>query len=182
MDNLVTLFIDEVDADRLALKRKVQDSLQRLEKETLINRNGDLYFFLTNEERDVSREIKSLDVPAIEETKLVAEILFDEILMGQTKHRYKPNKRDYTYNRLLDGHPVGSKLDQELSVEVVSPLHDEYGTFNESKCVMYSSEYTARVVLKIIGANSDFGREVRTYWQTDKYILDEVGCFKRPQH
>lgn len=31
VDNLVTLFIDEVDADRLALKRKIEEGLQRLE-------------------------------------------------------------------------------------------------------------------------------------------------------
>ena len=74
VENLVTLFIDEVDTDRLTLKRKVEEGLQRLEKETLISRNGDLYYFLTNEERDVSREIKGLGVPATEEIRLAAEV------------------------------------------------------------------------------------------------------------
>ena len=40
VNNLVTLCIDEIDADRLALRRKIEASLQRLEKETLISRNG----------------------------------------------------------------------------------------------------------------------------------------------
>ncbi len=43
VDNLVTLCIDEIDADRLALRRQIEESLQRLEKETLINRSGDNY-------------------------------------------------------------------------------------------------------------------------------------------
>ena len=51
------VLLDEIDADKLALRRKVEESLQRLEKETLISRSGDTYFFLTNEERDINREI-----------------------------------------------------------------------------------------------------------------------------
>ncbi len=49
LDNLVTLFIDRIDADRLGLRHQIEASLQRLEKETLIGRNGEDFFFLTNE-------------------------------------------------------------------------------------------------------------------------------------
>lgn len=53
IDNLATLCIDQIDADKLSLKRKIQESLTRLEQQRLVSRNGDLWFFLTNEERDV---------------------------------------------------------------------------------------------------------------------------------
>ncbi len=66
VDNLATLCLDRIDADRLALKRQIEESLARLEKETLISRSGDLCFFLTNEERDISQEIKSVDISAAE--------------------------------------------------------------------------------------------------------------------
>src|SRR4029450_6674617 len=62
VDNLVTLCLDQIDADRLALRRHIEESLQRLERETLISRSGDHYFFLTNEERDIGREIKNVDL------------------------------------------------------------------------------------------------------------------------
>ncbi|MEZ4281612.1 MAG: hypothetical protein R3F21_18555 [Myxococcota bacterium] len=55
VDNLVTLCVDEIDADRLALRRTIEASLARLESETLIARNGDLLLLLTNEERDIGR-------------------------------------------------------------------------------------------------------------------------------
>lgn len=169
VDNLVTLFIDEVDADRLALKRNIEEGLQRLEKQTLISRNGDLYFFLTNEERDVSREIKNVDITGSEEVKLLAEVVYAEILKDQKQHRYKPNKRDYPFNRLLDGHPYGAKLDQEIGVEVITPMSDEYGLFNDTRCIMYSSEHYGRAVVKLKDSK-ELGREVRMYLQTDKYI------------
>ena len=61
VDNLVTLCLEQIDADRLALRRRIEESLGRLEKETLISRNGDDYFFLTNEERDINKEIKAVE-------------------------------------------------------------------------------------------------------------------------
>lgn len=169
VDNLVTLFIDKVDADRLALKRKIEESLQRLEKETLISRNGDLYFFLTNEERDVSREIKGLEITGSEEVKLLGEIVYAEVLKDQTKHRYKPYKRDYAFNRILDGHPYGAKIDHEIGVEVLTALSDEYNSFNAMSSVAYSQEHKGRVLVRLED-NKLLGREVREYIQTDKYI------------
>ena len=44
VDNLVTLCLGEVDADRLALRHRIEKSLQRLENETLINRSGEKLF------------------------------------------------------------------------------------------------------------------------------------------
>ena len=61
IDNLITFFVDEVDADKRALRTSIEESLIRLERDTLISRNGDLYFFLTNEERDINKEIKTQD-------------------------------------------------------------------------------------------------------------------------
>ena len=62
VDNLVTLCLDQIDGDRLALRRRIEESLGRLEKETLISRSGDIYSFLTNEERDINKEIKQVDL------------------------------------------------------------------------------------------------------------------------
>jgi hypothetical protein len=106
IDNLVTLCIDEVDADRLALKRRIEASLARLDKENLINRNGDHYYFLTNEEQDVSRQIKQVDISFGDQTKMLSELLFEEVFGGQSRIRYKPNKTDYDFNRLLDAVPT----------------------------------------------------------------------------
>lgn len=172
VDNLVTLFIDQVDADRLALKRKIEEGLQRLEKQTLISRNGDLYFFLTNEERDVSRAIQNVDITSSDETKLLEDVMFTEILRDQSKHRYKPYKRDYAYSRLLDGHPFGTKLDQEIGVEIITPLFFKHDVFNSSKCTMYTSEHYGRVLIRLQDSK-DLGEEVRSYLQTRKYIRQE---------
>jgi len=170
IDNLVTLCIDEVDADRLRLRRQIEESLQRLEKETLITSSGDLYFFLTNEERDVSREIKNVDIAGSERTKQVADLIFEEVCKGDNKFRYTVNKRDYGYNRICDGQFYGNKADHDLTVDVVTPLNDDYEVFSNAKCIMHSSTGNNGCVVVKLGDNTEFGRELTTYLQTDKYI------------
>jgi hypothetical protein len=169
IDNLVTLCIDKVDADRLSLKRQIEESLQRLEREILISRNGDQFYFLTNEERDVSRDIQQVEISGAEEAKLLSEMFFDDVLKGQNKHRYLPNKQDYGFNRLCDSRVHGSKADQDLTIEVISPLNEDYDLFGASKCIGQSTEGGGRVVFKF-GNPKELAGEIRTYLQTEKFI------------
>ena len=68
-----------MDADKLSLKRRIQESLARLEQQQLVSRNGDLWFFLTNEERDVARELGHVEVSSSERTRLLSDLIFEEI-------------------------------------------------------------------------------------------------------
>lgn len=172
MDNLATLCIDQVDADRIFLKQKIDEALVRLEKENLISRNGDLYFFLTNEEREVSREIKSVEISSHAETDLLGDIVFEDILKNKSKHKYLPFKRDYAFNRICDEKPWGKKLEDELSLEIISPMHDEYSVYNAGKCNMHSLDDEGTILVKL-GNDQTLFSEIRTYIQTDKYIKDK---------
>ena len=169
VDNLVTLCLNEIDADRLALRRRIEESLQRLENETLINRSGENYFFLTNEERDVNREVKNVDISGPEEAQLLGELIFEDVLKGQRKHRYSKNKMDFTFNRICDMHPVGGRVEGGLIVSLISPLADEYTLYNDGKCVLESSNEGGQIIIRLQD-NERLGRELRTYAQTDKYL------------
>lgn len=169
VDNLVTLFVDEIDADRLELRKKIEASLQRLEKETLVNRNGEDYFFLTNEERDISREIKDVDLGSGEETKLLGDIIFDEVLGTLRKYRYPENNKDFGISRLVDLHPYGSRSEGDLVISVITPLSDEYDAFGDARCITQSTADDGQVVIRV-DDDKALARELRTYLQTDKYI------------
>ena len=172
VDNLVTLCIDKVDADRIALKQAIGESLERLEKQNLINRNGDLYFFLTNDEREVSREIKNVAIPSAAESQFLGEIIFDDILKGKTKHRYVPYKTDYPFNRICDDRFWGKELKDELGLEIISPFHDEYNAFIPAKCNIYSANKEGHIIVKLPD-DKNLTSEIRTYLQTNKYIKDK---------
>lgn len=168
VDNLATLCLDSVDADKLALKRQIQESLARLERQNLVSRNGDLWFFLTNEERDVSQEIKSVEISSSEVSRLVSELVFDEVLGGQTKVRHRDTKTDYEFNRLLDGAPW-KQANQQLTLEVLSPVGGDYELLTEPKCIGRSSEGAGRAILRMAN-DARVDVELRTYVQIEKYI------------
>jgi len=169
VDNLVTLCVTEIDADRLALRRKIEGSLQRLEKETLINRSGDVCFFLTNEERDINREIKNVELSSGEEAKLLGELIYNDVLKEQRKHRHPENKMDFAFNRFCDLVPVGNRLDGVLQLSVITPLNDEYGLYDNAKCLLDSSTEGGSILVRL-GNDETLGRELRTYLQTEKYV------------
>lgn len=169
IDNLATLCIDQIDADKLALKRKIQESLARLEQQRLVSRNGDLWFFLTNEERDVAREIGHVDVSAAEKSRELATLIFDEIFNGQTKVRHRDTKADYEFNRLLDGVPW-RQASHALSFEVLTPLGDDYERLDSARCVLRSGEGNGRAMVRLAeGERLDI--ELALYLQIEKYIV-----------
>ena len=169
VDNLVTLCLDQIDADRLSLRKTIEASLQRLERETLVNRSGDSYFFLTSEERDINREIKNVELSSAEETKLLGDLVFDDVLKGQRKHRFSANKMDFSFNRICDEHPVGNRTEGGLIVSIVTPLDDDYESYQDGKCVLESSQDGGQVLIRL-REDETLGRELRALLRTDKYI------------
>lgn len=169
VDNLVTFCIDEIDADRLALRRKIEESLARLENKSLISRNGDLYFFLTNEERDINKEIRSVELSGDDETKFLSELIFKDALKDQRKYRYPVNKMDFTFNRLCDLHPFGNRVDGALLVSVVTPLNDDYSLYDNGKCILESGGEGGHILIRL-GNDVRLGKELQVYLQTEKYV------------
>jgi nucleoside-triphosphatase THEP1 len=165
VDNLATLCVDEIDADKLALKRKIQESLTRLEHQRLVSRNGDLWYFLTNEERDVAREIGHVEVAAVEKSRLLSELIYEEILGSQTKIRHRETKGDYEINRLLDGAPW-KNANHELSLEIVTQLSDDYEGLNDATAVLRSAD---RAMIRMVESNR-LDIELALYLQIEKYI------------
>lgn len=168
VNNLVTLCIDEIDADRLALRQQIEESLQRLEKETLISRSGENYFFLTNEERDINREIKSVDLSSGEEAKLLGELIFADVLKDNRKHRFAVNGKDFPFNCLCDLHPVGRRVENGLVVSVISPLADDYKLYDNARCILNSTNDGGQILLRL-NDDESLWRELRTYLKTQKY-------------
>lgn len=178
IDNLATLCIDQVDADRISLKKSIGDSLARLEHEHLISSSGGLYYFLTNEEREVSQEIKSIKVTASEENSLLREIIFDEILKEKSKHRYNAFKKDYSFNRICDGIPHKGKTDQDISLEIITPINDDIPS-DQTHFVMYSAGHQTHLVIQL-SDEPKLAKEVTGYKQTEKHIQQKHDASASP--
>lgn len=165
IDNLATLCVTNIDEDKIELRKSIQESLTRLEQQKLISRNGDLWYFLTNEERDIAREIGHVTVASAEKIRLLSELVFDEVFDNQFKVRHRETKGDYEFNRLLDGIPH-KNANYELTLEVLTPLGDDYERQSESACVLKSS---SQALIKV-GEMERFDIELTQYLQVEKYI------------
>lgn len=170
LDNLVTLSIEQVDEDKLALRRRIEETLQRLEKESLITRNGDEFVFLTNEERDITRKIKATEIAGSEENKALSDLIYKDLFNDKNKFRYSVNKSDYSIGRYLDGHSLEGRYEHDLRVEVISPLDLDYALYGEAGCINKSNEAPAGMALFKLPDSKDFFTELRTWLKTNKFI------------
>lgn len=169
LDNIVTLFIDQIDTNRLALRTKIEESLQRLESQTLLRRNGEEFFFLTDEEREIARDIKNIDLLAADDAKAIAGLIYADVLGDNRAFRFAETRKDFQFTRLCDLHPYGTKVDGDLTVMVVTPIADDYNDWNEAKCILKSGENDGQVIVRLKD-DSKLARELRDYLQTDKFI------------
>ena len=168
VQNIATLCVTRIDEDKLALRTLIGESLTRLEKQTLVQRNGDLYTFLTNEERDVMNEIKNVALDHIEQVQLVSDVIFQDIFRDARKHRLASNGKDYEYNRACDGVFRGN-AGADITVEIVTPLHEDYGHWDSTRCIMETADGTGKVIFRLKD-DAALGREIADYRRTEKYV------------
>ena len=94
LHNITILLIDRFGQDMLVLRRQVEEALNLLEQQTYIQRSGELYEFLTNEEKDVEKEIKNTEVDADAVAGELGKIIFDQIIRDR-KLRFEENRSGF---------------------------------------------------------------------------------------
>lgn len=170
IDNLVTFFVDEVDADKRALRSAIEESLLRLERDTLISRNGDLYFFLTNEERDINKEIKDQDYSQTDLHRLLGEVIFEDVLKDLRRYRFAGNGKDFDLARLIDLAPVGNRNEGSLTLSVLTPLAPDFASFTDPRCLEISMEAQVGALVIKLRDDQKLADEIKTYIQTQNYL------------
>ncbi len=165
--NICILMQDHFGQDIPALHKKVEESLNILELQTFIQRNGEHYEYLTDEEKDVEEEIKNTEVSATDVAAELEKIVFDAIIKNR-KIRYDANGQDYTYSRKLDDRLHGREY--ELAIHVVSPFHENAG--NGDLASMHSMGKDELLVL--MAPNDRLVRDILMLKKTEKYIRQTV--------
>ncbi len=165
IENLTTLSLNHVDADKIELKKQITESLQRLKKQTLINQNGDEYNFLTHEEQDVNREIQQVDIDESEIVDYVSEIVFEGIYR-ENKFKYTKN-RVFSFNKKVDNRIRGAQTN-EITLWVITPNH-EWSDMDRQVLMAKTIEHGDCVVLRL-PLRDTYLDEIRTIKQTEKYL------------
>ena len=170
LENLVTLTVDQIDADKIILKKKIEDSLMRLEREVLISRNDNLYIFLTNEEVEIQNEIKRTQVEYSEQTSKLAKIMLGDVITSGSKYRYPVNSQDFEISRYCNGVPQDGKIDNDLVLKIVSPLQVGYKDYEQdSYCISTSSQDNGCVLIRLPEDKKTWN-ELSVFLQTEEFL------------
>ena len=125
INRLATMMVESINEDKAALKVKIYEALKILEEETLIQKNGEEYDFLTNAEQDVNKQINSIGHNEGEVQRNILEIVYDKVL-DSNKLRYE-NRYDFALNRFVDRESKGSFSQDNITIKIFtdfSDLHD----------------------------------------------------------
>ncbi len=160
--NLCVLMYDSFNSDLPALRKKVEEALAELEQQTYIQRTGDVYEFLTNEEKDVEEEIKNTEFDNDSLSNELKGMIFDSIL--PRKIRYEGNGHDYPFAQKLDDKLKGR--DHELAIHVATPFHDLHG--NEETIIAQSMGRPELLV--ILPSDDRLVKDLVLHQKTNRYI------------
>lgn len=116
--NLTVLVYDRFGLDLPALSDEVKKALAELEAQTYIQRNGNVYAYLTNEEQAIEEEIKNVEIDSSEVGARLNKILSADVIKTN-KLRYAKTGQDFAFGFKLDDQPYGKQ--HELSIHFITP-------------------------------------------------------------
>ena len=169
LENLTTLLVSNIDGEKLELKKNVQKSLDKLIKETLVQKNGDEYIFLTNDEQDVNKEIKNIHIDPADITLKIGEIVFEDIYEDK-KFKYS-REYNFPFNKIIDGRGPQT---YDIGIRIITPYYDLVSGSSENELKMLSSREYRDVVINISN-DSRYIEEIEYVLQIDSYLRLKSG-------
>ena len=160
--NLSVLMLERFGEDVPAQRKRLEAALNLLEQQTYIQRNGDLYEYLTDEEKDVEEEIKNTEVETADVIKELEALLFDGVIK-QRKIRHS-NGQDYAYTRKMDDRALSRE--NELAIHIITPLSENFDNITLQRMQSMGRD-ELRVVLP---ADARFMQDLTMHKRTEKYI------------
>ena len=170
--NVCVLMLDEFNQDLPQLSKDIGEALELLEQQNYIQRDGEQYVYLTDQEQDIEQEIKNTEVELRDLASELDKNIFDYVMKGR-KIRNVENNYDYEYSRKLDGR-LQSK-EYELTINVITPFHENAD--NEAALAMQSMGFDELLV--IMPADSRLMSDLLMYKRTEKYIRQNVTIAKQ---
>lgn len=158
--NLTVLVYDQFGLNLPELNKKVQAALALLETQTYVQRNGDVYEYLTDLEQDIEKEIKNVEIDSSEISSRLNKILSGDVIKT-SKIRYAKNGQDFPFGYKLDDQAFGKQA--ELALHFITP---EYPYGPEEVRMHSAGTDELRVILdpdeRVMG-------DLRLLIQTEKY-------------
>ena len=173
VDNITSLMISGIDDDRIVLKEEVEAALKTLQQQMLVQKNGSIYVFLTDEEQEINREIDSQNVEMAEVINKVSEMIFEDIFSDK-RYRYPApagnaafnGRYMFPFNQVVDDRPYKSNQNHDVGLHILTPWYE--GGNDDATLRMMSG--TGREVLVLLPNDSAFLDELMIYLKIEKFL------------
>ncbi|WP_412099564.1 BREX system P-loop protein BrxC [Corynebacterium aurimucosum] len=164
--NLSVLMYDDFSVNRADLEKRVTKALDRLEKNSYVQRTGNTYEYLTNEEQAVEAEIKNIEIEVSDVTERIGKMISS--IFKTTKIRHEASGQTFRYGLLVDDHAIGAQ--QAVTIHLITPSY-QYG-FDQ---ILHHS--TGKDELRIVlPEDRRLMEDLRLYLQTERYIRHNNGA------
>ncbi|HAS39194.1 MAG TPA: BREX system P-loop protein BrxC [Microscillaceae bacterium] len=173
--NVSVLLIDDININIKQHNKRIETALNTLENQSYVQRNGEVYEFLTDDEKDIEQEIKSTDIEEQAVTQLMKQLFFDD-LIRDTKIKYLDNKQEYDFTAKVDGITFGR--DKELYIEIITENNAQY---NPDTPLLGATMGHTGLLQLVLGSNNLFMRDLRMFLRTEKYYKQNQSTANRPE-
>lgn len=167
IDNITSLMIENIDDDRIELKGRVEDALKVLMRQMLVQKNGSIYVFLTDEEQEVNNEIEKENVETPEIITKVSEMIFEDIFPGK-KYTYPAFNGRYAFffNQAVDDRPYKANQSYDVGLRILTPWYD--GSTDDATLRMMSGQ--GKEVLVVLPGDAEFLKEIQSYLKIEGFL------------
>ncbi|NCC19592.1 BREX system P-loop protein BrxC [Candidatus Saccharibacteria bacterium] len=167
LENLAVLSVTNLSDNILDIKKNLADSLKRLEDRVLIQKLGDNYRFLTDEEQDINREIKSQTFDPNDISATLGEVIRGTI---DSKYKYT-NGRVFSLDLFMDDNKINGGTN-ELALKFTS---------GELSTVQSESMRLSNAAFIITPLSIELRNDIETAVQVEKYIRGQAGIKNDPE-
>ena len=172
IDNIATFCVDNIKSDKSEVKQKVEASLKKLEKETLIQRTNDSYVFLTDDEQEINREIKKYIPDSNEKITFfknnILDALFSDTKYSLNKSKPFPLKKSIDDNVFTADYDIGINFITSYSGKKLDDIKME-STFHPN--MLYVN----------IDVSGRIDQDIENILQIKKYYADKSNITKNEQ-
>lgn len=167
--NICVLMLSSFGEDVAVLRQRVEEALNLLEDQTYIQRTGEIYEYLTDEEKDVEEEIKNTEVESADVATELEGMIFDQVIKSR-KIRYSNGAtgsqgHDYSFSRKLDDKLYGREY--ELSINVISSFYEHA---ENDETMSNKSNYSPDELFVILPADARLMGDIIMYKRTEKHV------------
>lgn len=163
IDNIAILMTDSIDADQIALRKKVGESLERLRMQNYISKNGEVFSYLSNEEKEVEIEIKNTHVSTEDMSKAIGEIIFGDIYPSK---KAKYGNYNFEFGRYVDDMPIGPSYD-DLKLMIITP-DSQLAEKDNMSSLMFASMKEG-TILCVLPDENNFYERYKEVLKIEKY-------------